>query len=110
MNNVDLKSLAANRTVRIVGIVIGVLILLLIAIPLFVNVNNFRPEIESSLSSALGRPVKVGNLSLSIFSGSVKADQLTIADDQQFALYSGQSASRRRRTDAPDFQQKAQCH
>jgi AsmA protein len=85
MNNVDLKSLAANRTVRIVGIVIGVLILLLIAIPLFVNVNNFRPEIESSLSSALGRPVKVGNLSLSIFSGSVKADQLTIADDPKFS-------------------------
>lgn len=85
MNSVDLKSLAANRTVRIVAIVAAVLIVALIAIPLFVNVNTYRPEIESNLSSALGRPVKVGNLSLSIFSGSVTADQLTIGDDPKFS-------------------------
>jgi AsmA protein len=78
-----------NTTVKpvwkIVGIVVGVLILLLIAIPLFINVNNFRPQIESNLSSALGRQVKVGNLSLSILSGNVKADQLSIADDPKFS-------------------------
>ena len=70
---------------KIVGIVVGVLILLLIAIPLFINVNNFRPQIESNLSSALGRQVKVGNLSLSVLSGEVKADQLSIADDPKFS-------------------------
>jgi AsmA protein len=70
---------------KIVGIVVGVLILLVIALPLFINVNNFRPEIESNLSSALGRQVKVGDLSLSILSGSVKADNLTIADDPKFS-------------------------
>ena len=50
-----------------------------------VNVNNFRPEIESNLSTTLGRPVKIGNLSLSILSGSVQADQLSIADDPKFS-------------------------
>ncbi len=78
-------STAIKPVWKIVGIVAGVIILLLIAIPLFINVNNYRPQIESNLSSALGRQVKVGNLSLSIFSGSVKADQLSIADDPKFS-------------------------
>jgi len=69
---------------KIVGIVVALLIVVAIALPFLVNVNNFRPQIESSLSSTLGRPVKVGNLSLSIFSGSVGADQLSIADDPKF--------------------------
>jgi AsmA protein len=71
--------------VKIAAIVVAVLIVIAIAIPLFVNVNSFRPQIESNLGTALGRPVKVGNLSLSIFSGSVEADQLSIADDPKFS-------------------------
>jgi AsmA protein len=71
--------------VKIVGIVIAVLIVVIIALPFLVNVNSFRPQIESTLSSVLGRPVKVGNLGLSIFSGSVEADQLSIADDPKFS-------------------------
>src|ERR1039458_6582615 len=74
-----------KKIVGIAAIVVGVLIVAMIAIPLLVNANNFRPEIESTLSSALGRPVKVGNLSLSLFSGSVQADQLSIADDPKFS-------------------------
>ena len=70
---------------KIAGIVVAVLILIAIAVPFLVNVNNFRPQIESNLSSALGRQVKVGNLSLSILSGSVGADQLSIADDPKFS-------------------------
>lgn len=74
-----------KKILKIAGIVVAALILLAIAIPLFVNVNNYRPQIESSLSSALGRPVKVGNLSLSILTGSVEADQLSIGDDPKFS-------------------------
>jgi AsmA protein len=69
---------------KVAGIVIALLIVVAIAVPFLVNVNAFRPQIESNLSSALGRPVKVGNLSLSIFSGSVEANQLSIADDPKF--------------------------
>jgi AsmA protein len=71
--------------VKVIGIVVAVIIVIVIAIPLFVNANSFRPQIESMLSSALGRPVKVGNLSLSVLSGSVQADQLSIADDPKFS-------------------------
>jgi AsmA protein len=70
--------------VKIIGIVVAILLVIVIAIPFLINVNNFRPQIESNLSTALGRPVKVGNLSLSILSGSVGADQLSIADDPKF--------------------------
>jgi len=70
---------------KVAGIVVAILIVIAIVVPFLVNVNAFRPQIESSLSSALGRPVKVGNLSLSILSGSVEADQLSIADDPKFS-------------------------
>jgi AsmA protein len=74
-----------KTALKVAGIVVAVLIVIAIAVPLLVNVNNFRPQIESNLSLVLGRPVKVGNLSLGIFSGSVGADQLSIADDPKFS-------------------------
>ena len=74
-----------KRFLKIVGIVIGVLILIVIAIPFFIDANTFKPKLESELSDALGRQVKVGNLSLSLFSGSVAADNISIADDPQFS-------------------------
>ena len=74
-----------QRLLKILGIVIAILIVVAIAIPFFVNANTFRPKLESELSDALGRQVKVGNLSLSLLSGSVKADNISIADDPQFS-------------------------
>jgi AsmA protein len=74
-----------NRTLKIVGIVVAALIVIVIAIPLFINVNSFRPKIESEASTALGRKVSVGNLSLSILSGSVGAENIAIADDPAFS-------------------------
>ena len=70
---------------KVIGIVVALLIVIAIALPFLINVNSFRPQIESNLSSALGRSVKVGNLSLSILSGSVEADELSIADDPKFS-------------------------
>ena len=70
---------------RYVLIALGVLVLVLIAIPFFLSPNQFRPTIEEKLTAALGRPVKVGNLSLSLFSGSLAADDLSIADDPAFS-------------------------
>jgi AsmA protein len=69
---------------KIIGIIVFALIALAIVLPFVVDVNAFRPKIESELSVALGRQVAVGNLHLSIFSGSVSADDLAIADDPAF--------------------------
>jgi AsmA protein len=70
---------------KIIAIGVAVLIVIIIALPFLVNVNHFRPDIESNLSLALGRPVKIGDLSLALFSGSVEANQLSIADDPKFS-------------------------
>ena len=73
------------KALKIVGIVVVVLLLVAIALPFLINVNSFRPKLESELTEALGREVKVGNLSLSILSGSVSAEDLSIADDAAFS-------------------------
>jgi AsmA protein len=73
-----------KRFLKIAGIVVAVILLVLIVLPFLINVNSFRPKLESELTSALGRPVKAGNLSLSILSGSVSAEDLSIAEDPAF--------------------------
>src|SRR5258705_5285750 len=73
-----------NRTLKIVGIVVAILLVILIALPFLINVNSFRPKVEATASEALGRQVKVGNLSLSILSGTVTADDISIAEDPAF--------------------------
>ncbi len=73
------------KALKIVGIVVAVLLLIVITLPFLINVNSFRPKLESALTEALGREVKVGNLSLSILSGSVSAEDLSIADDPAFS-------------------------
>ncbi|MGA8306728.1 MAG: DUF748 domain-containing protein [Candidatus Acidiferrales bacterium] len=55
------------------------------AIPLFVNANTFRPTVEKELARTLGRSVKVGDLSLSAFSGSMLSKDLSVADDPNFS-------------------------
>ena len=74
-----------KRILKILAIVVAVLIVIAIAIPFFVDANTFRPKLESELTDALGRPVKVGNLTLSLFSGGVSADDISIADDPAFS-------------------------
>jgi AsmA protein len=73
------------KALKIIGIVVAILIVIAIALPFLINVNSFRPKLESELTEALGRQVKVGNLSLSILSGSVSAEDLSIADDPAYS-------------------------
>ena len=74
-----------NRMVRYLLIAVGLLVVALVAIPFLISPNQFRPTIEEKLSAALGRPVTVGNMSLSLFSGALAADDLSIADDPAFS-------------------------
>jgi AsmA protein len=73
-----------KRILKIAAIAFAILLVILVALPLLINFNRFRPKIESELEAALGRQVTVGNLSLSILSGSVVADKIAIADDPAF--------------------------
>lgn len=73
------------KILKIVGIVIAVIIVAALALPFLIDVNTFRPEIQSELTTALGRQVTVGNLHLSLLAGSVGADDVSIADDPVFS-------------------------
>ena len=70
---------------RIVLIIVGVLIVLVLVAPFLIPVNQFRPTLEEKASAALGRKVQVGNLSLSLLSGSLSAENLAIGDDPKFS-------------------------
>src|SRR6185369_10700783 len=74
-----------NRKVYwVIGAVVALVLLVVILIPFLFDANRFRPEIESRLSQTLGRTVKIGDLQLSLFSGGVRADQISIAEDPAF--------------------------
>ena len=74
-----------KRFLRIVAIIVAVLIVAIVALPFLIDINTFRPKLESELTDVLGRQVKVGNLSLALLSGGLSADDISIADDPQFS-------------------------
>jgi AsmA protein len=74
-----------KRTLRIVAIVVVVLLLLVVIVPFLIPVDKFRPTIEEKASQALGRQVLLGGLSLSLLTGSLSAQNLSVGDDPKFS-------------------------
>jgi AsmA protein len=74
-----------KRTLRIVAIVVVVLLLIVVIVPFLIPVDKFRPTIEEKASQALGRQVQVGGLSLSLLTGSLSAQNLSVGDDPRFS-------------------------
>jgi len=73
-----------RKSLYIVGGVIALLLLVLLILPFVINVNQFRPQIESAADSALNRKVTIGNIALSIFSGGVSVQDIAVSDDPAF--------------------------
>ncbi|MDE3201017.1 MAG: AsmA family protein [Acidobacteriota bacterium] len=73
------------RWIKIAGGAIALILLIAIAVPLFIHADAFRPVVENRLSSALGRKVTLGKLSFSLFSGSLDAHDISIADDPNYS-------------------------
>jgi AsmA protein len=67
-----------------IGIVIAAMLVILIVVPFLIPINKFKPIIESKASEALGRKVQLGNLSLSLLTGSVGIDEVSVSDDPKF--------------------------
>jgi len=65
-----------------------VLVVLLVVIAagglLLIDANDFRPQIQNTLGQAVGREVTLGKLHVSVWSGSLDADQVSIGDDPAF--------------------------
>jgi AsmA protein len=73
-----------KRLLVISGIIVGVLLLIVIVVPLFINVDSFRPDLEKKISAALNRNVHIGKLDASLLSGGATASDITIEDDPAF--------------------------
>src|SRR5882672_1443935 len=75
-----------RRTLLIVlGSIVALVLLVGLSIPLFLNADAFRSRIETALTTSLGRKVTLGKLDLSVFTGSLVAENATIADDPAFS-------------------------
>ena len=76
---------AMKRALIVIAIVVGILVVIGIALPLFFDADSFRPRIEAELRTALTREVKIGHLSLSLMAGGVSAENISIANDPSFS-------------------------
>src|SRR6266567_7790701 len=74
-----------KRLLVISGIILVVIVLIVVVVPLFINVDSFRPDLETKLSAALNRSVHIGKLDASILSGGASASEITIGDDPAFS-------------------------
>ena len=70
---------------KTIALVVVVLFILIIALPFLFDANQFRPQFESKLTGALGRDIKLGNLKLSLLSGSLAVTDISIADNPEFS-------------------------
>jgi AsmA protein len=66
------------------AIAVAAIFVILIVVPFLIPINKFKPTIESKASDALGRKVQLGNLSLSLLTGSVGIDDVSVSDDPKF--------------------------
>jgi AsmA protein len=74
-----------KKPLLIIGGIVLLLLIILLCLPLFINANQFKPTLESKLTTALGRQVTIGDIKLAIFSGGVTVSDIAIADDPKFS-------------------------
>ena len=74
-----------RRALRMTSAIVGVIVVLLAITAFLIRVDQFRPFIEGRASTALGRKVDLGNLRLSLSSGTLTTETLVIADDPEFS-------------------------
>jgi AsmA protein len=85
-----------KRWAIIAIIIAAVMVIGLIVLLSFVSANTFRPLLEAQLTRAVGRQVKIGNLRIAPFSGSLVADSLSIAGDPNYSNESFLTATQSR--------------
>jgi hypothetical protein len=73
-----------SKAMKISAIATAVVLTSILALPYLVNVDRFRPQVESSLSSSLKRDVHLGHMELSLLAGGARVEQISIADDPAF--------------------------
>lgn len=88
-------SRALKRIVFAIGGTVGFLVLVALALPLFVNVNHYKAQLEAAASDALGMDVRVGGrLGMGFFPGfHVTAEDVQVLGEEGRAVASAKRAS-----------------
>lgn len=74
------------KRIWVLSAVAGAILLIgLLMVQHLLDADTYRGRIEAALSDSLGRPVQLGHLSFSLFSGSLVASAPSIADDPAFS-------------------------
>ncbi len=68
-----------------VAAVVLLVVIVAVSLPLFLNADSFRTRIETTLTTSLGRKVTIGKVELSVWSGGLVAENVSIADDPHFS-------------------------
>ena len=74
-----------KKALIVAGIVVVALVLAVVALPFLVDVDRFRPTIQTEMRSSLGREVRIGKLGFSLLAGGITAEDISIADDPAFS-------------------------
>jgi len=73
-----------NKGTKITAILAATILAGLLLLPYLVDLDRFRPQMESSLKSSLGREVHLGHMDLSILAGGAHVEQFSIGEDPSF--------------------------
>ena len=80
---------SGETLMRRVGIVIGVIVIVIVvAIAVFAstfNINRYHAQIQSDLTSKLGRNVSLGQMHLNLLPPRFRVDNVSISDDPNFS-------------------------
>ena len=74
-----------RKAAIIIGIIVALIIGILLVAPLFLNVNQYRPQIQSELQQKLGRQVTLGEMHLGLFPPRVRVENVSVSDDPHFS-------------------------
>src|SRR5579864_8320051 len=74
-----------RKAAIIIGIIVAVIIGILLIAPVFINVNQYRPQIQSELQQKLGRTVTFGNLHLRLLTPRLRVDNVSVSEDPRYS-------------------------
>ena len=73
-----------SKSMKLTASFTAFVVFVILALPHLVDVDRFRPQLESRLASYLGREVHLGHMELSLLAGGARVEQISIADDPAF--------------------------
>ena len=73
-----------RKRLLVISIVVGTIVIAALVLPLLIDVNRHRPQIEAKLEEQLGRPISLGPMRLSLIPIGFRAEDVLISEDPRF--------------------------